>query len=495
MVTFCSRKLLWVCCIALLQLPSLTLLAQPSTRSLPELIDSAQRHLPLLLQKKAELAAAQAGVRDARHTFLPTSAIGDEVSVGSDNALPGAYYSFGIIPSVSSGISSTNNSQAAGGNMAFLFNEYELVNFGLRKATVRNAQAGVGLSQADLEREVYLLKWQIGKLYLLLRKSEYQLGIDSQNVERYKQLYTVIQAVTQSGIKPGADSALAMAELSESRTIYNKTNGSIRQLLQQMSFLTGISADQIRIDTVNTGSNWSGSGSAAGAGPGSSTGPGIGPGSQIATGSAFGPLASPSDSAAALNPLLDYYTKEKQLYQQREDLVKKSYLPKILLTGVTWARGSSIDYQDNYKSVPVGWGYQRYNYLAGLTFQYNLFNLVHRRDKEAILHQDMMASEYQQQQQQLSLRNVGNKADEGMRTAMMNLAEIPIQIRSSDDAYNQKTAQYRAGIINLVDLTNASFVLYRSQTNYVETVSDWLLSGLDKAAADGSLNQYIQIIK
>jgi outer membrane protein TolC len=183
------------------------------------------------------------------------------------------------------------------------------------------------------------------------------------------------------------------------------------------------------------------------------------------------------------------------LYQQTENLVKKSYLPKILLTGIAWARGSSIDYQDQYKSVPDGWGYQRYNYLAGLTFQYNLFNLIHRRDKEAIAHNEMVASDYDLQQQQLSLQNVGNKADEGIRTALKNLDEIPIQIHAAHDTYAQKTAQYKAGIINLLDVTYVSYILYQAQSDYVQTVSDWLLSNLDKAAAAGNLDLFIQSIK
>ncbi|HEX9509086.1 MAG TPA: TolC family protein, partial [Puia sp.] len=180
---------------------------------------------------------------------------------------------------------------------------------------------------------------------------------------------------------------------------------------------------------------------------------------------------------------------------QTEDLVKKSYLPKILLTGVAWARGSSIDYQNNFKSAATGLGYQRANYMGGLTLEYNLFNMVHRKDKEAIARNNTLASDYGLQQQQLSLQNVGNKAEEGIRTAMKDLAEIPIQIGAAQDAYDQKTAQYKAGIINLVDLTNASFVLYRSQSDYVQTLSDWLLANLDKSASSGNLDLFIQSIK
>jgi outer membrane protein TolC len=463
MVPFCIRKLLWTGCI--LWWPSLSLLAQPvtpATYSLPALIDLAQRHLPVLRQKQALVDAAKAGIRDAKDAYLPTSWLGDEVLVSSDNSLPGSYYSFGLIPSVSSGINPANNSQAAGGNMAFLFNEYDLVTFGLRRATVRRAEAGEHLSQADLDRERYLMKWQIARLYLNIRKSRLQLGIDSENVNRYSELYTVIQAVTRSGIKPGADSALAMAELSGARTAYNNTYGQGRQLYEELSYYTGLPSSGLLIDTSRIRDN-------------------------LTTKWMSGP--------GGANPLTDYFVREQELYSETENLVKKSYLPRIMLTGVTWARGSSINYQGKYGAVTDGWGYQRYNYLAGLTVTYNLFDLVHRRDKEAIARDETTASEYGLQQEQLELQNVGNKADQGILTAVKNLAELPIQIGAAQDAFNQKRAQYKAGIINLVDLAEASFVLYRAQSDYVSAISDWLAYNLDRAAANGNLDLFIQTIQ
>jgi outer membrane protein TolC len=466
MVTFCYRKFLRVFGILLLT-PALSLFAQQKKYSLSDYIDSAQRHLPVLFQKKALVDAAKAGITDARHTFLPTTYAGDEVSVGTDNSLPGSYISFGIIPSTSSGVRSSNTFQSAIGNIGFLYNQYELLDFGLKKATLQNAEAFTDLSQADLERERYLVKWEVGKLYLDILKNQFQLGIDSENVSRYKTLYKVIEAVTRSGIKPGADSALAIAELSKTRITYNQTEGEIRQLQQQLSYLTGIPVGEVNIDTSATQG-------------------------YLSTGGILGRI---QDTTISLNPLTDYYNKQKLLYLQTEDLVRKSFLPRVLLTGVVWGRGSSIDYQDNYKSMATGLGYQRFNYMAGITFEYNLFNIVHRRDKEAIARNNTIASDYGLQQQQLSVLNVGNKADEAIRTAMKNLSEIPIQIGAARDAFGQKTAQYKAGIINLVDLTDASFVLYRSQSDYVQTLSDWLLANLDKAASSGNLDLFIQAIK
>jgi len=464
MVTFCIRKVRRAIGLFLL-LPSLSLFAQQKRYTLKDFIDSAQHHLPVLLQKQALVEAARAGVTDARHAFLPTSYIGDEVTAATDNSIPGSYISFGIIPSSSSGVRSANLYQTAIGNIGFFYNQYELLDFGLKKATVHNAQAYLHLTQADRDREAYLIKWQVAKLYFDVLKSQFQLAIDKQNVSRYDTLFTVIRAVTGSGIKPGADSSLAKAELSKARTTYNQTLGQIRQQQQQLSYLSGISVGDIAIDTADTRGY-------------------------------LAALGNPSQGGAAANPLIDFFSKEKDLYLQREDLAKKSFLPRVLVSGVGWARGSSIDYTNNYKSSAAsGLGYQRFNYLAGLTLEYDLFNIVHRKDKERIARNNALASDYGLQQQQLELQNVGNRADEAIRTATKNLMEVPIQIGAATAAFDQKTAQYKAGIINVVDLTNASFVLYRSQSDYVQTLSDWLLANLDKYSATGALDTFIQSIK
>jgi outer membrane protein TolC len=448
-----------------LLLPSLSLFAQQKKYTLKDFIDSAQHHLPVLLQKQALVEAARAGVTDAKHAFLPTSYIGDELTAATDNSIPGSYISFGIIPSSSSGVRSSNLYQAAIGNIGFFYNQYELLDFGLKKATVHNAQAYLNLTQADRDREAYLIKWQVAKLYFDVLKSQFQLAIDQQNVSRYDTLFTVIRAVTESGIKPGADSSLAIAELSKARTTYNQTLGQIRQQQQQLSYLSGISVGDIAIDTSNTRGY-------------------------------LAALGINSQGGAAANPLIDFFDKQKDLYLQREDLARKSYLPRVLVNGVGWARGSSIDYTNNYKSSAAsGLGYQKFNYLAGVTLEYDLFNIVHRKDKERIARNNALASDYGLQQQQLELQNVGNRADEAIRTATKNLLEVPMQIGAATAAFNQKTAQYKAGIINVVDLTNASFVLYRSQSDYVQTLSDWLLANLDKYSATGALDTFIQSIK
>ncbi|WP_158797924.1 TolC family protein [Pedobacter sp. L105] len=451
-----------VTCIFLL---SFNTLEAQNKYSLKDLVDSATNHLPVLLQKQALINSAKANITDAKNSFLPKLTVGDELSIGSANDLNGTYLPIGgIVHATSGSIRAGNDNSPATGNIASAFAEYDLVNFGLRGAKVGNAVAYANLQQADFDKELYVLKLQLSKLYFNVIKNTYQLHIDQQNINRYQSVMTIISALTSTGIKPGVDSSMAKAELSKVRVSYNLHEGAIKQLKQQLSFLTGIRAPEINLDTLRKDS-------------------------QVQATHLFGSM---TDTVS--NPLLKYYSQQEVLYQSAEKLVRKSYLPKIILAGGGWERGSSIQY-NGYQPLSTGLGYQRFTYAGGVAITYDLFNVIHRKNKAAVSHYQTKAAGYELEQQKQTLNNANIQAGEVIATAEKNLAELPVQLQAATDVYNQKVAQYKAGVINLIDLTNASFLLYSAQLNYVETLNDWYLGNLDKAASTGNLDLFIQTIK
>src|ERR1700744_3222483 len=122
-----------------------------------DLVDSANRHLPLLLEKQALVQSAASGITEAQHAFLPQVNVVEELSVGSANDLTGPFLPVpGILHSVAGSINAAPNYQAVTGNMASLYAEYELVNFGLKGARIARAKANAGRTQADLEKQRYL---------------------------------------------------------------------------------------------------------------------------------------------------------------------------------------------------------------------------------------------------------------------------------------------------------------------------------------------------
>jgi len=433
--------------------------------SLYELTDSALRNLPQLLQKKALINSGQSVVKDVRHQFIPFLRANAQVNLGTDNSLPGSYYSFGIIPSTSSGISNQNNGQSAMGSLATVYGEYTFLDFGYRKASIQSALSNVAVETADYERLSYQVKADVARIYLTLLKRQMQLEIEGQNRQRYEKIFSVIHALAQSGIKPGADSSQAKAELSKSITSYNQAMGSVNDLREQLSYYTGIPSSRLMVDTLS-----------------------------LLNRDSVHVIVSDT-SRFSSNPLISYYANVNEAYASDEKRISKSFQPTLSLVASAWTRASSINPELDYKSLGTGLGVQRYNYLAGIALQYDLFSGLHRRDRLDIIHFQQQAGIFQLQQEALALQTASNQADLAIHTAEENLLELPVQINAARDTYNQKIAQYQAGIITLIDLTNAAFVLYRSQNDYTETITDWYLAHLDKAYAVGGLDRFIQIIK
>jgi outer membrane protein TolC len=433
--------------------------------SLSSLTDSALRNLPLLMEKKAIINSGQSAVKDTRHQFIPFLRANAQVNMGTDNSLPGSYYTFGIIPSTSSGISNQNNGQTALGSLATVYGQYTVLDFGYRKASIQSAISNVGVETADYDRLSYQVKSDISRLYLTLLKKRMQLEIESQNRQRYERIFSVIQALTRSGIKPGVDSSLALAELSKSITAYTQVLGSVNDLREQLSYYTGIPSFRLLVDTLSLNNRDSAQ------------------------------TIFSDSSRKESNPLIAYYTSVNNAYASDVRRVSKSFQPTVSLVATAWTRASSITPDLDYKSLGTGIGVQRYNYLAGVILQYDLFNSLHKKDRLEIIHFQQQAGIYQLQQEVLALQSASNQADLAIHTAEVNLLELPVQINAANDTYNQKLAQYKAGIISLIDLTNAAFVLYRSQNDYTETITDWYLAHLDKAFANGGLDRFIQIIK
>src|SRR5580698_299204 len=250
--------------------------------SLGALVDSARRHLPLLLEKQALVEGARAGITEAKDAFLPQLNVVEELSVGSANDLTGPFLPVpGVVHSIAGSINAASNYQAVTGNMASLYGQYDLVTFGLKDARVANARAYAGLTQADLAKERYLVSWDISRLYFNILSHRYQLAVDQEDVRRYDSMYTISAALTSSGVNPGVDSSLARAGLSRTRVRYNEALGELNRLQDQLAYLTGISNPGIAMDTSTT----------------------------------VPVLALPEENG---NPLLDYFAKQKAEYDAQE---------------------------------------------------------------------------------------------------------------------------------------------------------------------------------
>ncbi|HTB07131.1 MAG TPA: TolC family protein [Bacteroidia bacterium] len=432
---------------------------------LKQAIDSAIKNYPELNAKQLETESADAAVRDAKDQRLPSLNISDQVDLGTANSLDGSYFPMGIVPSTSGGITVENNASAFSGNIGVAYMEHELYNFGLNHARIASAKSFASSSRADYNATSYTVQLQISQLFFELLKYRLLANIQQKNIERFSVLYNYIKAYTGSGIKAGVDSSVANAEVSKAKIQYIQTLEIYNKLKSEFSYYTGIRSKDFEIDT----------------------------GAYHLPNALMTQLqlTVSADSVSSSNPILVYYNSQWQYAVSQEELIKKSYLPKLYLVGSLWMRGSSISPTDVYGDYSTGLNYSRYNYMAGLAFAYNIIDIVHRRDKVATQYFHAEAVHEEMNQQKLLLNNQLQEADIAVQAVLDRAKEIPIQLRAAQNAYAQKSAQYNAGIANIAELTDASYLLYRAETDAVEIESDLLNTLLQKAAANNTLNSFL----
>jgi adhesin transport system outer membrane protein len=438
---------------------------QSSPITLKELLNRVNQKAPTLLTDSAAIAIRKAQAAETRANALPNLNLNYQADVGSANNTVGPYFGYGVIPSSSGGIHSTNTTTAMSDNLGIAAFDWEVYNFGKYGAQNRVANSDINVQQKLYAQSKYDLQAYTISNYLQLLRLQNFLRIQFRNISRTQEILRSIMSLAKSGVRAGVDTSIAQAELSKARLNYIELDNQLKQVQLQLSEVSGFPYQSIVPDsTVET--------------------------SLIAQPTAY---LFPQDTTN--HPLINYYKSVYDNNLQREDLVKKLYNPKIMLEAAAWERGSSVDANNQYNSLSTGYGLQRGNYLVGVGISYNLFDLRRRQLKLSTqkASTDYAYKKLQEQQQLLSVS--ASQADVEMQTALNRLKEIPNQLKAANDSYRQNLSLYRNGLSDIVTLDAALNILYRAETDYMQAKYDYSNALFQKAITENQVNSVLNLLK
>ncbi len=437
--------------------------AQPL--SLYDAVQHAAENYPLLAQRKAELAAGRAHIKSVNDNRLPSLMLGEQITAGTDNALYGGYFSLGVVASTPGSYNQVHNSPNAGNNM-ISFLKWEVYNCGLLKAQQQQAKAQFSVAEAQLQSSQYQLSTQVVSLYLDWLKKYRLVQVEKDNVDRAGTVLTNIRAHALSGLVPGTDSNLAHAAYSNARIGY-------LQAVEQYNFdritlaaYTGLVANALTPDTT------------------------------ILT-MPSGPLQMlVADSVGTAHPLVQLYEKQYEAQLAENKVQSKKYMPKLELVGAAWVRNSGISptgvYPDN---LADGMPYSRGNYLMGLNLSWNVFDLWHQRDDKVEGSYMAKARASAIKDEALQLNQLLAQANDAYQSTQQKLQELPVQLRSAQQAFIQQSALFGSGLNTLVDVTNAQYLLQQAESNYVIAQDELLQLLYIRSALSGQSEIFLQNFK
>jgi outer membrane protein len=438
-----------------------TLNAQEPPLTLPQAVEQALSKYPSITVSLEQVAAASAGIDQARTAYLPRADFLGQINRATRNNIFGLLLPQSIIPSISGPVLGTNNFTNVWGSATGLLVSWEPFDFGQRRRSVEAAESG----KARAESAVAVTRLEVGSAaadsFLTLLAAQQIVVAARASVERAKVLFTVTDSLAQSGLRPGADASRAKAEVAQAETQLIQAEEVVDVARATLAPLLGVQAAQIDVQP--------------------------------------GPLlkepatASLPPAVPANHPLALQQNSVVQEAQAAERVLKRSYLPRFLLQGSIYGRGSGAEVDGSTGGGFSGLGPTVQNWAVGLTVTFAAMDLpsIHARE-QAQLHQEQAAgAQYKRILQDLEgqVAQAMARANGARRVAQ----NTPIELDAARAAQQQAEARYKSGLGNVVEAADAERLLTQAEINdSLAKLGIWR-SLLGVASAQGDLEPFLQM--
>lgn len=413
--------------------------------------------------KTYQVESSKNSVSQARRDYLPNVVLSAQQTYGTVNGQNGPLYGFGGFAVASSGLPLKEQNWNAGFGALYLANvNWEVFSFGRARGRIRVADAAMETTKSDLAQEQFQHQVRVAAAYLNALGSQRLARAQQKNLERAQVIQKDIVARVKGGLVAGVDSAQANAEVASAKIGYLRAADIQQEQEQNLAFLIGVNYKEITLDTGFVSES---------------------------------PEVSGADSSArGLHPLINYYQSRFTQSLEQVKLGRASYYPSINLVGIfqTRASGFSQTYAQDQSaytnSYSTGIKPTISNYLAGVGLIWNLTTIYRTNAQVKALRYSSLAAEAELQLAKDQLKTQSEIADAKLERAFQVQQQAPIQIRSATNAYVQRSALYKNGLTNLVDVTQSMYVLTRAESDRDLAFINVWQALLLKAASTGDLS-------
>ncbi len=440
--------------------------ANSQVLTLKEAVNTALTNYGSVKAKSNYLKASQASAKEASSEYLPNLNLAAQQAYGTANG------QFGPVIALGGGVASSGppflsqNWNAAFGGLYLANISWDFFTFGRVRENVNVAQAEVVRDANDLDQEKFQLEVRVSGAYLSLLAAQRIKISEQKNLERADTLRLVVLNRAKNGLNPGVDSSQANAEVSSAKIALTNAINYEAEQASELAKLLDKPYQQFILDTVFI--------------------------SRIPAS-----LNVPIQTNGEQHPILKYYQSRIDVSIQQEKYFDRFKYPVFSLMGVLQSRGTGFD--ANYSQIyPDAFTHSYWdgvkptnsNYLLGVGVVWNLTNPIRVHQKVAAQEWTSkgLQNEYELVSQQIKTQLA--LADQKIKYAIDNYLEAPIQMKAASDAYTQKSVLYRNGLTNIVDVTQALYILNRAETDRDISNDNVWQALLLKAAAAGDFGLF-----
>jgi len=461
-LTVVSTFLVVVLCLN----PPRTLAAEQAAGApltLDKAVELALANYPAIRAAQAQVSAAGAGIDLARTAYLPRTDLIWQSNRATRNNVFGLLLPQSVIPPISGPVLGTSSADSAWGSASGALFFWEPFDFGLRRASVRAAQAAREQASAELAVTRLDVAAAGADAFLTLLAAQARVRAAQANVERMKVFTESVQVLVKNQLRPGAEESRAMAELAAARTLLIQAEQVEQISRAALAQALGMAGSPLQV-----------------------------------AGEPLLQLPQPAEGAKgvpAAHPSALAQTAALELARARQRVLDRSYFPRFNFQSAVFGRGSGAKTDGRLLGGLNGLGLDTPNWAAGITVTFPLFDFasIRARQQAEVFRERAESARYEQVIQNLTAQSEKARAlVEGARRVAEN---TPLQLEAARTTEQQARVRYQAGLTIVVEVAEAQRLLAQAETeDALARLGVWRAL-LAAAAVTGDLEPFLRMVR
>ena len=433
------------------------------TFTFPQAVQTAEANYPSIQAAIAREDAARHNISLTKTAYLPRLDTVYQQDFGSMSPMNSIYVPVLHLPLITSPETQKRDFRrgvAATTGGALL--NWELIDFGLRRAQVRAAHAQHGETQAAVVFTKFDVAVAAGDAYFAVMLAEQRVRAERANVERFEVFAEQVHALVRSELKAGVDASRADAEVARARDQLIQAEQDRDVARATLAERMGIAGDPVDISmqpfVILPISSVEGS---------------LPPFEQH-------PLAL--QNAAIINTVL-----------AREKVIAREWAPHIFGLAGIQGRGAGVNFGTSstrrgglLPDVP--------NWMVGITATFPIMDFFEIRFRQKIEHSNERAARARYAEILQILKGHDAVARAEIDGAVRRAANAPSFVKAAQDTVTRARIRYKVGLGTVVDVAEAERLLTDAQViSDTASIAVWR-AYLAAAVAHGDLSPFMKLI-
>jgi outer membrane protein len=436
----------------------------PATVTLEQALQYALDHYPTVRAALEEVSASTANVSVAKAAYLPRFDSVWQTNRATANNIFGQLLPQSVIPSISGPVLPSASGQSVWGSAAGGLLSWEPVDFGLRSATVREAEAVALRARAAEGLTRLAVQNAVGGAFLAVVSAQQALASTEADVQRREVLARAAHTLADNQLRPGAEASRADAELAGARTRAIQARAAVTLAQTTLARMLGVANGQVGVNAARLLDN----------------------------------VASPPPpvAPASQHPLVQSEQAAVDLARAKETVLTRTDRPRLYLQSTVSARGSGASTDGVFDGGADGLGLERANWAAGVQVVFpNLFDFSTLRSRRAAAGALTRAESARYDEAVLTVTSQRQTADVLVDAARAVAQNTPIQLAAAQQSEAQARARYDAGLASITEVAEAQNLLAGAEYQDAAARVDVWRALLAAAVAQGNLASFVDLVR